>query len=162
MCLHNTYNYNMIKNTGHQFFVTVSKCFLRWGGIKASRVAFGSCTRGSRSSPPTHYLTPLTARTEATIQGDVLQNTFRLFLCLLKRGFSPIIRKWVFWLVLINTFVLNTEHFNFKLYWIHCIAFQVRRQGLLCPLVFWWKQRQREDSLEPNYNFSENLAMRWM
>ena len=82
---------------------------------------------------PTHYLTPLTARTEATIQGDVLQNTFRLFLCLLKRGFSPIIGNWA---LLLIPFVLNTEHFNFKLYCIYCIAFQVRRQGLLCPLVF--------------------------
>ena len=73
---------------------------------------------------PTHYLTPLTARTEATIQGDVLQNTFRLFLCLLKRGFSPIIRNWAFWLALINTFC--TKHWTFQcqviLNLLHCLS----------------------------------------
>ena len=82
----------MIKNTGHQFLVTVSKCFLRVAGWHLAVVQEGL----GPPSPPTHYLTPLTARTEATIQGDVLQNTFRLFLCLLKRGFSPSIRNWAF------------------------------------------------------------------
>ena len=145
--------------------VTVSKCFLRVALRRYYKQAWWHLAvvqEGLGPPPPTHYLTPLTARTEATIQGDVLQNTFRLFLCLSKHGFSPIIRNWAFWLALINTFCTKTEHFNFKLYCIYCIAFQVRRQGLLCPLVFWWKQRQREDSLEPTYNFSENLAMPWM
>ena len=118
----------MIKNTGHQFLVTVSKCFLR---VALRRYYKQACWHLAvvqeglgPPSPPTHYLTPLTARTEATIQGDVLQNTFRLFLCLLKRGFSPSIRNWAFWLALINTFC--TKHWTFQfqviLHLLHCLS----------------------------------------
>ena len=90
----------MIKNTGHQFLVTVSKCFLRVAlrrhVYKQAGWHLAVVQEGLGPPSPTHYLTPLTARTEATIQGDVLQNTFRLFLCLLKRGLSPIIGNWGF------------------------------------------------------------------
>ena len=83
---------------------------------------------------PTHYLTPLTARTEATIQGDVvLQNTFRLFLCLFKGGFSPIIGNWAFWHALTNTFCTKHWTFQFKviLHLLHCLSGFVVSLGIL-------------------------------
>ena len=114
--------------------VTVSKCFLR---VALRRYYKQACWHLAvvqeglgPPSPPTHYLTPLTARTEATIQGDVLQNTFRLFLCLLKRGFSPSIRNWAFWLALIYTFC--TKHWTFQFQVIlHLLRFLVQQNTAL-------------------------------
>ena len=119
--------------------VTVSKCFLR---VALRRYYKQACWHlavvQEGLGPP-----PLLITWHHWQPGQKLQ--YRAMYCKIHSDFFS-----VYWsvvlvqvlgtgrsdLLLLIPFVLNTEHFNFKLYWIHCIAFQVRRQGLLCPLVF--------------------------